>query len=85
MGPHTIDLFATADSCQPLAAPFTGRFCSLYFHPEAVWTDAFSAPWGHANSWLFPPFEMVGQTLCALRGLGARGTFLVPRDHSASW
>ena len=84
-GPHTIDLFATADSRQPLAAPFRGRFCSLYFHPEAVWTDAFSAPWGHENSWLFPPFEMVGQTLCALRGLGARGTLLVPQDHSASW
>jgi len=84
-GPHSIDRFATADSCQPLSGRYEGRFCSLFFHPNAVWTDAFSAPWGSENNWLFPPFEMVGLTLCALRAAGARGTLLIPRDHSASW
>ena len=41
-GPHTIDRFASIDARQPLAPPHTGRFCSLYFHPEAAWVDAFS-------------------------------------------
>jgi hypothetical protein len=84
-GPHSIDRFATADSCQQLRGRFAGRFCSLFFHPDAVWTDAFASPWGDENNWLFPPFEMVGQTVCALRGTRARGTLLIPMDRSASW
>ena len=26
-GPHTVNRFASADNCQPLGAPHTGRFC----------------------------------------------------------
>ena len=41
-GPHSIDRFAPADNCQPMQVPHAGRFCSNYFSPEAVWTDAFT-------------------------------------------
>ena len=47
--PHTIVRFATRASCQPLAGVHKGRFCSLFFHPEAVWTDALSVSW--VQSW----------------------------------
>ena len=53
-GHHTIDRFASADNCQPLGGPHTGRFCSQYFHPDAEWTDALSLHWGHENNWAFP-------------------------------
>ena len=49
-GPHTIDRFACAATCQPRSEPFAGRFCNEYFHPAAVWTDAFSAPWADDNN-----------------------------------
>ena len=44
-GPHSIDRFATADNCQPLHAPHTGRFCPHNYSPAAVWTDAFPVSW----------------------------------------
>ena len=43
-GQHSIDHFASVETCQPLAPPFRGRFCSQCYHPAAVWTDAFSDP-----------------------------------------
>ncbi len=55
-GPHTMDRFATAESRQSLQGQWAGRFCSLYFHPDAVWTDALSALWGEENNWVFPLF-----------------------------
>ena len=84
-GPHTIDRFATADSCQSLQGEFAGRFCSLYFHPEAVWTDAFSAPWGQENNWMFPPFPLAGRAAALLRTQGAQGTLVLLEDPSAVW
>jgi hypothetical protein len=83
-GQHSIDRFATADSCQPLSGDFAGRFCSLFFHPDAVWTDAFLDPWGSENNCLFPPFPMVGATVEALRSHSAQGTLIVPRDPAAA-
>ena len=35
-GPNTINRFARLATCQPLAPPFTGRFCSKYFHLDAA-------------------------------------------------
>lgn len=84
-GPHTIDRFACPDTCQALAAPHAGRFCSAYFHPSAVWTDAFSAPWAGDNNWLFPPVPQIGRTLAYLRASGARGTLILPLGAWAPW
>ena len=84
-GPHTIDRFACPATCQALAAPHTGRFCGAYFHPDAVWTDAFSAPWAGDNNWLFPPVTLIGRTLAYLRSQGARGTLIVPLGPWAPW
>ena len=84
-GPHTIDRFACPATCQDLAAPYAGRFCSAYFHPSAVWTDAFAAPWAGDNNWLFPPVPQIGRTLAYLRASGARGTLVVPLGAWAPW
>jgi hypothetical protein len=84
-GPHTIDRFATAESRQQLQGRNAGRFCALYFHPDAVWTDAFSAPWGQENNWMFPPFPLTGEAVAAIRAYGACGTLITLEDPSASW
>ena len=84
-GPHTIDRFACAATCQPLSAPFSGRFCCEYFHPSAVWTDAFSAPWVDDNNWLFPPVPLIGRALNYARASGARGTLIVPLSPGCPW
>ncbi len=66
--PHTIDRFATVESCQRrLQGQSGGRFCSLFFHPAAVWTDAFLAQWGSENNWVFPPFPLAGAAAAAIR------------------
>ena len=84
-GPHTIDRFATRDSCQSLQPPSSGRFCSLFFHPDAVWTDAFSAPWAGEVNWAFPPFPFVGEAIAAFRSSGAPGTLIAPQSHTEVW
>ena len=84
-GPHTIDRFASADTCQPLAPPYTGRFCSLFFHPEATWVDAYSVPWHGENNWLFPPVPEIGRVVAHLLATGAAGTIVVPYAPWAPW
>jgi hypothetical protein len=84
-GPHSIDRFASADNRQPLGAPHTGRFCSLFFHPEAEWTDALTLPWDGENNWLFPPVYLVGEAVAHLRASGAPGTLIAPYAPWASW
>ncbi len=84
-GPHTIDRLATKDSCQSLQPPHAGRFCALFFHPDAVWTDAFSAPWAGEVNWVFPPFPFVGEAITALRSSGAPGTLIAPESRSEVW
>jgi hypothetical protein len=71
-GPHTIDRFATKDSCQPSQPPHAGRF----FHPDAVWTDAFSAPWAEEVNWVFPPSPSWGRQ-------SRRSVRAAPRAHSS--
>ena len=84
-GPHSIDRFACPSTCQPLAPPFEGRFCSKYFHPDAAWTDAFSVPWGDENNWLFPPVPDIARTIAHLRASRAMGTLIVPFAAWAPW
>lgn len=84
-GPHTIDRFASVETCQPLAPPFTGRFCSQYYHPAAVWTDAFSVPWHGEVNWLFPPVTAISQTIAHLRSSRAVGTLIVPFAAWSPW
>ncbi len=78
MTPHSIDRFTSADNRQPLGAPHTGRFCSLFFHPEAEWTDALTLPWDGENNWLFLSVHLVGEVVSHLRASGAPGTLIAP-------
>ncbi len=84
-GPHSIDRFSTKESCQALQPPYEGRFCALFFHPDAVWTDAFAAPWTGELNWVFPPFPFVGDAVAALRSAAAAGTLIVPERPTDFW
>jgi len=84
-GPHSIDLFASPTNQQPLAEPFTGRFCSHYFHPDALWTDAFALPWAGENCWISPPVHRTADAVLHLRESGACGTVITFRSPWASW
>ena len=84
-GPHTIDRCATHRSCQPLQGRAAGRFCSLFFHPAAVWTDGFSISWSGEVNWAFPPFPFVGDAIASFRNAAAAGTLIVPQTPHATW
>jgi hypothetical protein len=80
-GPFSIDRFASVENRQ------TARFCSHYFHPEAEWTDAFSASWAGENNWLFPPAttSAIGRTVSRICADGATGTLIVPLSEWSLW
>jgi len=84
-GPHSVDRFATASCCQPLTEPFSGRFCSQYWHPDALWTDAFSLPWTDENNWVFPPVHRVADAVAHLRASRACGTVITIQATWAIW
>ena len=84
-GPHTIDRFATLETCQPLLPPNAGRFCAHFFHPDAEWTDAFTIPWGGEDNWVFPPLHLVGEAVAHLRASGAAATLITPCAPWAPW
>ena len=84
-GPHSIDRFASADNCQPLQAPHTGRFCSHYFSPNAVWTDAFTVSWEGENNWVFPPPHRLTEAVAHMRASGACGTIIAPEAPWEEW
>ena len=63
-GPHTVDRFATPANAQPLAPPFRDRFCSHFYHPYALWTDALSLPWDARDvNWAFPPPHLLTRVI----------------------
>lgn len=80
-GPHSIDRFASSENKQ------TSRFCSHFFHPEAVWVDSFSTSWAGETNWLFPPAtpSAISRTIAHLCADGARGTLIVPMAPWSAW
>jgi hypothetical protein len=85
-GPHTVDRFASPTNLQPLVPPHAGRFCSHYFHPDALWTDALSFPWDDQElNWAFPPPHLLPRVIRHFRAHGARGTLIVPDCPGAPW
>ncbi len=84
-GLHSIDRCANHRSCQPLQGRAAGRFCSLFFHPAAVWTDAFSVSWTGEVNWAFPPFPFMGDAVVSFRAAGAAGTLILPQTPHEAW
>ena len=78
-GPHTIDRFASAESLQPLQPPHTGRFCSWFYDPTAVCTDAFTVSWAGDTNWIFPPARLALRAAQHLLASGAPGTIIVAK------
>lgn len=69
-GPHTVDRFATASN------RLLPRFCSRFFHPEAMWTDALSVAWSGEVNWVFPPVDLAAPAITHLRRCQASGTVI---------
>jgi hypothetical protein len=84
-GPHTVDRFASVDTCQPLAAHNSGRFCSQFFHPASAWVDAFSLPWHGETSWLFPPVPYIAMPVAHICASRAAGTLVAQFAAWAPW
>lgn len=70
-GPHSVDRFATARNRH------VQKFCSQYFHPEAMWVDAFTLPWDEELNWVFPPIPDIVHAIHHMRRCRASGTLVV--------
>lgn len=79
-GPYTIDRFADSANTQlPL-------FHSFHPSPVAAGTpDAFTNSWAKGNSWMYPPFPLVGRALQHLRETRGRGTLVAPAWPGQPW
>lgn len=80
-GPHTIDLFASAENKQ------TTRFYSLFQCPGSSGVDALLQPWAGWNCFAFPPFttSMLLQVVQKVREERANVTVVVPLWPAQPW
>ena len=77
-GPSTINRFACPATCQPLAPPFTGLFCSKNFHLDAAWKGVFAVSCGGENNWLLPLSRTLREQSPTCACLAQRDIFIVP-------
>ena len=81
---HSTDMFSKQENARVRSS----RFCSRFFHPQAVWTDALSFRWRTAPGemlWVHPPPRMIGAALTRMTDCGCSGTLISPRWVGASW
>lgn len=78
-GPLKVDRFAAEENhLLPL-------FNSRWFTPEAMGIDAFAQDWAELDSWLVPPFGVIGRALQHLRESKAVGVLVFPWWEGAWW
>lgn len=78
-GPHTVDLFATAEDKQ------CGRFFSRFPSPGGGGVDAMRQNWRLENGWANPPFNLVGPVVTKIVEQGAAVTLVAPHWPSQPW
>jgi hypothetical protein len=80
-GPHHIDLFASHKN------HLLQHFVSWNYHPEAIWTNAFSRPWHlmPGRLYLAPPWNLILQTLQTLLRHRLPATLITPNWPTAPW
>jgi len=83
-GRHSTDMFSADHN----VSVRSGRFCSRFYHPQAVWADALSFRWTAALGdmlWVHPPPRTIGAALTHMVFCGCRGTLITPRWQGAPW
>jgi hypothetical protein len=78
-GPHTVDLFASSKNAH------CERFFSRFWCPGTSGVDAFSHDWSLENSWINPPFSLIGRVWRRLRSMGASASMVVPIWTASPW
>lgn len=79
LGQPQLDLFASQTSHQ------LDRYISWRPDPESEGADAFQINWTHTFTYAFPPFKMIGRTLCKLRSHRSNMIIITPIWRSQSW
>lgn len=78
-GPHTVDLFATAENTQ------CGRFYSKLPAPGGAGVDAMRFSWRGDNAWANPPFNLIGPVVDKAVREGAAVTLVAPYWPAQPW
>jgi len=78
-GPHTIDLFASAQSAR------CRRFYARWMCPGALATNAFDQVWVNENAWANPPFHLVGAVVSRVLRTQATVTLIAPVWRAQHW
>ncbi len=78
-GPHSIDLFATAENAQ------LPRFASWAPQPGATFVNAMTTTWSNETAWIYPPFSMTGAIHRKLMADQASATLIAPWWPAQSW
>lgn len=78
-GPHTVDLFATAENAQ------CGRFYSKFPAPGGAGVDAMRFSWRGDNAWANPPFNLIGPVVDKIVREDATVTLVAPYWPAQPW
>lgn len=78
-GPHSIDLFATAENKQ------LSRFASWQPNPGTTWVDAMQHSWVNENGWANPPFSLISRILQKVTREGSTVTLVAPLWPAQPW
>lgn len=78
-GPHTVDLFATAENTQ------CGRFHSKLPAPGGAGVDAMRFSWRGDNAWANPPFNLIGPVVDKAVRESAAVTLVSPYWPAQPW
>jgi hypothetical protein len=75
----TIDLFASSQNTK------LPNFCALYYHPQAMNTDALSMSWRNLYVYAFPPFPLLPKVLQKVQEDQAMMILIAPNWPRREW
>ena len=79
-GPHTADVFASANNFK------VKKFYSKYWTPGSYGVDAFAFNWKYDNNWLVPPIYLIQRVINCMLSTKSVGTLIIPEwQSSAFW
>jgi len=78
-GPHSCDMFSSNEN------NLCSKFYSLHWCRGTSGVNCFGFDWSIDNSWIHPPFRVIGKIWRKLRMHGSKATIIVPLWTSATW
>ena len=78
-GAMEIDLFASRINAK------CTKYVAWRRDPQALFIDAFSRSWSDFNSYIFPPFSLIGRVLQKIRAEKASAVVIVPMWPTQPW